>query len=125
MSTDKGERLVQSDGADAGPGFPDCREDFEAGDKNALLWVVMTCAQSNWKMPEWAREALYDIYWRGASAEIESWDEVFGKPWRRGQRRTAQTWAKQPDIWLRVRKLHKAGASINNELFERFFPAFN
>jgi len=124
MGADKDGGLVAKDGADAGPGFPDYRKDFEAGDKNALLWVIMICCQCNWRMPEWAREAFYDIYWRGLYAEFESWDDVFGKPWGGGQRR-AITRHKQKYIWARVRILHKKeGAPINNELFERVGKEF-
>jgi hypothetical protein len=116
---------VKRDGADAGPGFPDDRERFEAGDKAALLWVIMICAQTNWRMPEWAREAFYEIYWTAASGEIESWDDLFGKPWGPGQQRAAVTNHKAPYIWRRVRLLHtKEDAPIDNELFERVGKEF-
>ena len=116
---------VKRDGADAGPGFPDDRERFEAGDTEALLWVIMICAQTNWRMPEWARDALYELYWSGAYGKIKSWDDIFGKPWGHGQRRAAITWHKQWDVRRRVKQLHeKEGAPIDNELFERVGKEF-
>jgi hypothetical protein len=90
---------VDKDGADAGPAFPDCREQFEAGDKDALLWVLMICSQRNWRLPEWAREEFYTLYWRGAWGEMKSWDDVFGKPWGGGQRRAAIARSKGQSIW--------------------------
>jgi hypothetical protein len=112
-------------GLDDDPGFPDCREEFEAGDKDALLWVLMICSQCNYRMPEWAREEFYWLYWRGARGEFESWDDVFGKPWGPGQQRAAVTNHKGFDIWGRVRTLHtKEHAPIDNELFERVGKEF-
>jgi hypothetical protein len=111
--------LVQSDGADAGPSFPDYHERFKAGDKGALLWVIMICAQADWRMPEWVREAFNELYWSGAAGEFDSWDDVFGKPWGTGQKRSAITNNKGVSVWCRVQTLHDEGAPIDNNLFER------
>jgi hypothetical protein len=107
------------------PGFPDYREDFERGDKHALLLVIYTCAECRWKIPQWATVAFVDMYMRGLYAEIESWDDVFGKPWGDGrQQRTARSEAATPYIFKRVMQLHREGAPITNELFERVGEEF-
>jgi len=93
---------------------------FEAGHREILLRTVFAYAEAKRPMPQWVTTALRDISWRAMNGEIESWEDVFGKPWGRGQRRTALTRRRQLELYWRIRTLHeKEGASVNNELFER------
>src|SRR5262249_15284543 len=71
-------------------------------------------------MAQWVTNALRDNFDRARNGEIESWEDVFGKPWGRGQRRAALTRRRQVELWWQIRTLReKEGVAINNELFER------
>lgn len=62
------------------------RERYEAGDKSQLLHCLDFCLRSDppVPVPPWLREAFHDAYHAGASYQIKSWDEVFGRPLKKG-----------------------------------------
>jgi hypothetical protein len=57
------------------------REQFEAGDRTALLEAVHRCAWHEMVIPEWAALKFMAAYREVAHARTASWDDVFGKPW--------------------------------------------
>jgi hypothetical protein len=67
--------------AAAHEGLEALREQFEAGDRTALLEAVHRCAWHELTIPEWATVAFMAAYREVAHARAASWDDVFGKPW--------------------------------------------
>jgi hypothetical protein len=93
---------------------------WKNGNKPALLSVLHFCAEECFPLPGWAADALTQIFVRASYAEINSWDDVFGKPWRGAkQRRRAQTESRSFRVWERIRSLADQGDSITNDLFDR------
>jgi len=101
------------------------RKSFEKGDKAALLRTLWLCAAHRLPLPDWAGDAIGFACFAAWDGEIESWDDVFGKPWGDGQRRRVQTQSRSIDVWTRVRQLvGEEGAAITNDLFDRVGKEF-
>ena len=62
---------------------------YEAGDMNALLDAVSICALHKVAMPRWAAAALAEQIHRARTYRVASWDDIFGKPLKKGQWVTA------------------------------------
>ena len=58
---------------------------YEAGDMNALLDAVSLCALWKVVLPRWAVKALGDQIHRVNTYRVASWDDIFGKPLKKGQ----------------------------------------
>ena len=56
-------------------------ERFMAGDDQMLLWEINCCAQKRQAIPKWAADALYERLFCMAKGGVDSWDDVFGKPY--------------------------------------------
>jgi hypothetical protein len=102
------------------------RKSFEKGDKAALLRILWLCAAHRLPLPDWAGDAIAAACFAAWDGEIESWDDVFGKPWGDGgQRRAVQTNSRGVEVWTRVRRLvDEEGAAITNDLFDRVGEEF-
>jgi hypothetical protein len=105
-----------------------CKENgagFEAGDRTALLRMLVQCAFDRRAMPEWAVSALVSNYLAALAGEVQSWDDVFGRPWQqerpRAQLRSVRTRMWKWEVWKRVHELHKGEGKppIDNKLFEK------
>jgi hypothetical protein len=81
------------------------QESFRRGNKSALLEVVYFCACFGDPLPKWAMVAFDAAQNRARFGEIESWDEVFGKPWGEGRRKARWTQARGTQIWFTVMAL--------------------
>jgi hypothetical protein len=89
------------------------RRSFEGdGDKSALLGAVYFCAKYRLPLPEWAGEAFEAARDRARSGEIDSWDDVFGKPWGDGRRKARWMKSRSAQIWFDVKVLRRRGMSI-------------
>jgi hypothetical protein len=89
------------------------RRSFERdGVKSALLDAVYFCALYRFPLPKWAKEAFEAAQGRAKSGEIDSWDEVFGKPWGEGRRKTRWMESRTVQIWFDVKALRERGMSI-------------
>jgi uncharacterized protein (DUF433 family) len=101
------------------------RKSYEDGDTTALLRMLEHCALFRRAMPEWASFEFDSIYRAALAGGIQSWDDVFGRPWHpkrpRAQRRAVSTEAQKWAVWKRVRDLHEGEGKppIDNALFER------
>ena len=81
-------------------------ERFMAGDDQILLWEINCCAQKRQAIPKWAADALYERLFRMAKGGVDSWDDVFGKPYADDkQRRGMATRAQMFDAYREVIKL--------------------
>ena len=58
---------------------------YEAGDMNALLDAVSICSLNKVALPKWAVKALGDQIHRARTYRVASWDDIFGKPLKKGQ----------------------------------------
>jgi hypothetical protein len=90
--------------------------EYEAGDKAALMRMIVVCAISGWIIPKWATDIIEGATGFAAWGEIKSWDEVFGKPIRRKQ---ARKWMLGERVYLEVLDAHCRGKAIDDLLFER------
>jgi hypothetical protein len=100
------------------------RKSHEAGDRTALLRMIAQCALFRCTMPEWASGAFVSIYRAALAGGIQSWDDVFGRPWEqegpRAQQRTVRTQARKWAVWNLVHELREGeGKPIDNALFGR------
>jgi hypothetical protein len=95
------------------------RERFEAGDKWRLLYCVEWCLTNNVPAPAWLKHALRNACAAARSHKIKSWDEVFGRPLKKGQRQaTARRNARiAHEVSQQVEERHKAGEALDKELF--------
>jgi hypothetical protein len=105
---------------------------YAAGDKRALWQAVVYCAAHRIPLWDWLGDGLLLIDNAAEAGEIRSFDDVFGKPWGRGQRRGRQSWAKRYKVFDAVRKAATGGGTlkageelpINNKLFDQVAKKF-
>jgi hypothetical protein len=90
------------------------RSSFERGKKSVLLDAVYWCLLYRLPLPEWANEAFRAAWDRARNGEIDSWDEVFGKPWGDGRRKTRWMEWRGAEIWFDVTALRKRGMKIED-----------
>jgi hypothetical protein len=66
------------------------QKQFESGKGVALLDMLLLAYVRRQVPPEWAGVALGAVLQRGADGAWESWDQVFGPPWRTGTLKEAR-----------------------------------
>ena len=95
------------------------RKLYEAGDKGALLYYLDFCIRCHVPIPDWLRQAFLDARDAVETFKVKSWDDVFGKPLKKGKRLTTERRKRAiaVSIYVRVDELHKAGKPIDTELF--------
>jgi hypothetical protein len=69
--------------------FERYRRKYEAGDKNSLPAALWFCLANNEPPPDWLKDAYVRAARRVWSYEVSSWDDVFGKPLKKGKQRKA------------------------------------
>jgi hypothetical protein len=98
------------------------RKEYEAGDKAALLQMILLCAQDQKSLPDWAVTAFENAYHCVVSGEARSWDDVFGDPHPKGKHvhpTSGEKLNRAFAVHALVRDIHKKeGVPINNDLFE-------
>jgi hypothetical protein len=82
--------------------------------------MVFLCARDGRPIPEWARSELFNIEGEVRSGQFKSWDDVFGRPVKKGAQlkaiqRRRKLWL---DVCLEVHKRQKAGSPIEPDMFE-------
>jgi hypothetical protein len=66
------------------PFLDGCKEQFDKGNKWALMQAIYVCAVEKIPLPIWAAQA-YEIAFKAAEkGNAKSWDDVFGKPYPSG-----------------------------------------
>jgi hypothetical protein len=122
---DDSERVIEDDAFDFNLYAQENRKSYEEGDKAALLRVIEQCALFRRALPEWASHSFDSIYRAALAGKIESWDDVFGRPYQqekgRAQQRSVRTQSQKWQVWTLVRELHEGEGKppIDNALFER------
>jgi hypothetical protein len=102
------------------------REFYQTGDKEALTSCLNHCMTFNSLIPEWAAKAFCEAHHKIRTYQVKSWDEVLGRPLKKGkrlatERRNVEIW----DLLFReIVKRHRAGAAINKELFSEVGAKF-
>jgi len=102
------------------------RERYEAGDKSELLYCLSHCIRNAEPIPDWLKQAFESAYIDVVMRKFKSWDDVFGKPLKKGKR--LETERRNMEIafpiWHRIRKLHDAGRPIDKALFAKVGKEF-
>jgi len=91
------------------------RSAYEAGNKNALWKMIVVCAISKSPIPEWAASTLEGADDYVAWGELNSWNELFGKP-RLKSRSVLRGWHLRHEVWASI---VDSGVPINDDLFDR------
>jgi hypothetical protein len=92
----------------------------ERNEKGALLYFISHCFTNNQPVPDWAKKAFNAACWKGVRFEIKSWDDVFGRPLKKGQHQATERRNMQiaRTIWERVCDRSGAGEGIGKKLFD-------
>lgn len=99
------------------------RERYEAGHKSELLYCLHYCVVNGVPIPDWLKQAFERAYDDVHTYKVKSWDDVFGRPLKKG--RQLKTERRKLEIagpiWSRVHELHRAGRGrpIDKALFDR------
>jgi hypothetical protein len=95
------------------------KQNFEEGDKAALLEAVYRCLLMKRPLPEWLRLAFLDAYEARARFEVTSWDKVFDQPLPKGTRLRTEKMRRRviERVWLLKREDPKT--AIDGGLFEK------
>lgn len=103
------------------------RSHFAGGNKFALMRAIYLCAHHGLPMPAWVAAGCVAAY--GAVADAKSWDDVFGRPHRKGTNREAQKKRARLELPIvcRVQAIRDSepGSSLGAVLFERVGEEFN
>ena len=93
------------------------KSEYEAGDKSALMRMIIFSALNKSPIPEWAAAVLDGAAGFAAWGELKSWDDVFGKPSRR-RRSVIEKWQRRQEVWAKVVTLSERGRKIDDDLFD-------
>jgi hypothetical protein len=93
-----------------------CESEYRAGDKAALMRIIVFSALNKSPIPEWASEVLDGAYGYAVWDEIASWDEVFGKPSRK-RGHVIRKWYRRHEVWARIDELSAQGRAKDDLLF--------
>jgi hypothetical protein len=98
------------------------KELYDQGDKTQILECLHFCLAHKVPTPPWLEQAFENAYWAKVGHKIKSWDEVFGRPLKKGIRPARERRNKliKQKIYWRVLELHNCGAGepIDKKLFE-------
>jgi hypothetical protein len=95
------------------------REQFESGHKLILLYYLYELIKRQEPIPGWAREAFCSACKKVYGFEVASWDDVFGRPLKKGQQLAAKRKKLQikRSLYLEVGQRAMAGEGIGKEFF--------
>ena len=103
------------------PAFERYRRKYEAGDINSLPSALWYCLANNEPIPDWLKDAFLKATRKVWCHEVSSWDDVFGKPLKKGKQRAAaqRRSALGEPVWQRVmHRYHEAGEKLDKDLFQ-------
>jgi hypothetical protein len=93
---------------------------YEGGDHRALVEALAVCACNQLPLPEWAVKAIRVAYRQFETGKLESWDDVFGRPYPGKSRKGTVTKSRSGEVWREVRRLMQQEQPPTDEyLFER------
>lgn len=97
-----------------------CPGRLDQGDRGELLRFINWCFHQRKGVPAWAQARLDDAVTRVADFEVKSWDEVFGRPLKKGnqlaaaRRKSIQVAA---EVWRCANARRRAGEPVDNVFF--------
>jgi hypothetical protein len=96
------------------------RKLYEQGDKAELLFWLEWCIENHHPIPAWVERAFRSACAAARKHKIKSWDEVFGRPLKKGKRLATARRNREitGQIVDRVLERHEAGKPIDKELFD-------
>jgi hypothetical protein len=87
---------------------------------DGVLFDLYVCFDRKLPVPSRVATAFVELYQKGLNGELESWDEVFGKPMPPRVLEKALRRISQGDLVAEaVEKLKAEGRSLNEEAFEK------
>lgn len=106
-----------------------CKEEYEKGNKFALMQVIYLCSCEKIPLPDWTAQGFTSAFNKVRIGEVKSWDDVFGNPHPKGKhlnaikKRNSLIWP----IYERVREIKNLEPSvpIDEHLFERIGNEFH
>jgi hypothetical protein len=95
------------------------QELHEAGDKSELLRCLNHCLWFRQPIPDWVRNGIRLAYALASSHQVKSWDEVFGRPLKKGKQLATEhgNFRIRFKLLHAVEKRHEAGEPLDDELF--------
>jgi hypothetical protein len=94
------------------------RSAYEAGEKIALWKTIVMSAIHKSAIPDWAASIIDGADGYVISGELNSWNELFGKP-RLQSRSVLRARHLSHAVYYRIKDLQLRGTPINNDLFDR------
>jgi len=96
------------------------KEAYDRGDKAQILECLYWCFRQHVPIPPWLEQAFQNAYEAKFAYKIRSWDEVFGRPLKKGIRpeRELRNNRIANDLYDRVVERHRAGEPIDKNLFQ-------
>jgi hypothetical protein len=96
---------------------------LETGDMKFVLMAIKDCAIYGEVIPEWAANAFCRAYRDVTYKRAGSWDDVFGRPIKKGERleNSRQRFELAPRVWFAIMEIleQEPETRIDNLLFER------
>jgi hypothetical protein len=86
--------------------------------KRELLDMIVICAQLHRPLPPWVAQTVIDAHYRWRTGRLKSWEDVFGKPFRRKTQKGTFTKSRGLEVWLEVHRLRQNGFPVGQGLFE-------
>jgi hypothetical protein len=98
------------------------KKQYDQGDKTQILECLNLCFVWHEPTPPWLEQAFANAYGAKSEGKIKSWDEVFGRPFKKGTQPAREYYKKRivNDLYKRVVERHDGGAGepIDKKLFE-------
>ncbi len=103
------------------------RAAVERGEPGALLRCISHYFSLRRPVPQWAQDLLNDAVLKADCYEIKSWDEIFGRPIKKGKQQAAarreQSIAEHL-FYLITEHHHEGGVPISKGIFETVGKSF-
>jgi hypothetical protein len=96
-----------------------------SGQPQALTDMIYWCLKLGWAIPKWAADAFIVAAEKVRRAEVDSWDDAFGRPYPGEHVGKVRRYLKSTKIYLRVNELHGPNSPIDNGMFERVGKEFS
>jgi hypothetical protein len=94
-------------------------EFYKLGNKSVIPAGLEYCMANNRLIPPWLATAFRAAYKQVEMSEVSSWDDVFGRPLKKGQRLATKRRNKRiaEPLFRAIRERHETGAAISKDLF--------
>ena len=95
------------------------KDRFERGDKTQILHALAWCIGAQAPVPAWLKQAFCEGCFAARMYEIASWEDVFGRPLKKGKRlgTARRNLMKSLDICDRVEEWQNTGKPIDDRMF--------